>query len=150
MLGVGVWDFKGRGRQFTWKWRSKGLVNKCFLGHASRTPSPYSLQPSLVVALFWEQALYLNSFRQLRGGGNKKNFLSFLFLEYNQPRLILMPKRHILREGQALLPRRFMSMFPSTSCIAQPVEGDVGSILQDGPMGTCLPASSSLSVLAHA
>lgn len=37
-----------------------------FLGHVPRTPSPYSLQLSLVVALFWEEALYLNSLRQLR------------------------------------------------------------------------------------
>ena len=42
----------------------------CFVGPArvsSTTPSLYSLQITLMIALFWEQALYLNSFRQLLG-----------------------------------------------------------------------------------
>ena len=50
------------------------------------TLSPYSLKISLVIALFREQALYLNSFRQFRGG-NKKNFLTLLFLKNNQSKL---------------------------------------------------------------
>ena len=38
------------------------------------TSSSYSLQISLVIALLWEQVLYLNSFRQLRGGVTRQSF----------------------------------------------------------------------------
>lgn len=64
------------------------------------THSPYSLQISLLMAemLHLYQALYLNSLDILRRkeGGKKEVFLSFLFLGNNQPKIILMPKRHIL------------------------------------------------------
>ena len=33
-VGVGVWDFKAKGRQFTGRWKSKCLVNRCSLGSA--------------------------------------------------------------------------------------------------------------------
>lgn len=30
---VVVCDFKGEGRQFTWRWKGKCLVNTCLLSH---------------------------------------------------------------------------------------------------------------------
>ena len=45
-----VWDFKMEKRQFTWRWKSKCLVNKCLLGQAesmdsSETEDVNSLKP---------------------------------------------------------------------------------------------------------
>ena len=53
----------------------------------------------LVIDLFWEQVLYLNSLggKAVGGGDSKKERLTeSLFLKNNQTKLILMPKRHIL------------------------------------------------------
>ena len=64
------------------------------------THSPYSLQISLLIVemLHLYQAIYLNylDILQRREGGKKEVFLSFLFLGNNHPKIILMPKRHIL------------------------------------------------------
>ena len=48
-----------------------------------------------MIVLFWEQALYLNSLGS-QEEGKKKDFLSLLFLENNQPKIIPLPKRHFL------------------------------------------------------
>lgn len=47
-----------------------------------------------MIAFFLSQVLSLISFRQL--GGRSKIFPSVLFLKYNYPKIIHMPKRHIL------------------------------------------------------
>ena len=57
------------------------------------TPSLYSLQVFLMIALFLKQVFYLNSLAS-QGGGKKKEFLSLLFLRNNQPKLIPLPKRY--------------------------------------------------------
>lgn len=55
------------------------------------TPSPYSLQLSLLTALFQEKDLHLNSFRQLQWG--QFFFLSLLGLDSFQLKIIHIPKR---------------------------------------------------------
>ena len=34
ILGMVVWGFRGEEKQFIWRWKSKGLINKCLLGPA--------------------------------------------------------------------------------------------------------------------
>lgn len=58
--------------------------------HLTTTPGP--LQISLVIALFQEQALYLNSFTQL---GGKSGFLAESFRPWFQLEIIHRPKRHL-------------------------------------------------------
>ena len=74
-----------------WDFEFQGLL--CF----HTTHSPYSLQISLLIVemLHLYQVLQLNSLDilQRREGGKKEVFLSFLFLENKQPKIILMPKR---------------------------------------------------------
>ena len=64
------------GRQFTWRWRSKCLVNRCLLNQMEKigcnglwSPGPAKFSPlslpssqgALVIILFLDQALYPNS-----------------------------------------------------------------------------------------
>ena len=89
------WACRERGRSVT---RVSRLVPT---PHPTPAPGLCS-QRSLVIVLFWEQALCLNTFRRL-WGGSKAHFLSLNFLQKNQPEEILLPKRHILW-WQILLP----------------------------------------------
>ena len=50
------------------------------------TPGPHSSQTPLVITLFWERALCLNSLGS-QGGGKKKDSLSFRFLKKHQPKI---------------------------------------------------------------
>ena len=75
--------------QAMWRQRDRGCPDLQCPHHIR----PMFLQISLVIALFWEQAFYLNYFRQLRK--QQEKFLNVLFLKNNQPKLILMLQRHI-------------------------------------------------------
>ena len=86
------------------------MLNRYLLGQAETVDTEWSLKICLMITLSWEQACYLNSLGS-SGGGKKKNFLSLLSLKSNQPKkkkssqpkLTLVPKRHILG-WQILLP----------------------------------------------
>ena len=109
-VGGGALTLQRGGRQFTRSRKSKCLVNKCLLGlhrkqdtrwslisRACRVsptiPHPYSLQISLVRALFWEQRLHLNSSRQL---GGRSKFLPESLGPWLFSAQSCMPKRYIL------------------------------------------------------
>lgn len=83
---VGFWGLKEKEGNSQEDEESKYLVKECLSCHAGTmgqtglaepphhhpppqftTPSPYSLYYSLVIVLFLDQVLYLNSFRDLRG-----------------------------------------------------------------------------------
>ena len=108
------------GMQFTWRWKSKCLENKCLLGQqrqwdseknfkkqtllgSSLSATQFILYISMGIAHLLEWVLALHSSRLLRGG-KQKEFLSLLLLKNNQPKLVLMPKRHIL--GSTFAPLR--------------------------------------------
>lgn len=61
---------------------------------SSTTPSPDSLQVSVVIVL--EHALYLNSWGSWGVGHKKQTLLNLLFHKNDQPEKILMPERHML------------------------------------------------------
>ena len=68
----------------------------------SITPSLYSLQVFLMIALFLKQVFCLNALVS-QGGDKKKEFLSLLFLKNNWPELIPLPKRYNWGGNFALL-----------------------------------------------
>lgn len=106
--GHSGWALHRGGRQSIWRWQRNCLVNKCLLGlqklglwgdsdlgrlwswDLAKFPpphraSPHSLENSVVLVLSWEQALYWNSYRQMRGN-NKKNSPNLLLLQNNRPK----------------------------------------------------------------
>lgn len=105
----GCWDrgleCQRRGRQFIQRWKSKGLVNTCWVdcpeatGQCPQISKPWwvSLTTSSIffgditgIVLFREQALYLNSLGNSEGG-EKKDLSSHLFLKNIQTKLVLIP-----------------------------------------------------------
>ena len=96
------------GRRVTWRCRSKRLVNTCVLGQWTQgtqrgllTHRLCLLPPVSTPGLAWLPAVTAPSWngspiyidRQLEKG--QTFFLSLLDLEHDQPKLILMPKRHM-------------------------------------------------------
>ena len=93
---------------------------KALLGFHT-TPNLYSLQISLVMVLFLDQAPDLNSFRQVKEEGFVfffTDFPSLLLLKDNQPKIILMPKKHNLG-WQIWLPYSFAFETSSRSFTVQ-------------------------------
>ena len=111
------------GRQFTWRWPNKCLVNKCFLRHAETvghrrslvfkssqitppTPSPYSVVIPDDSVLPGPDPLskFFQSVKVKNSSG------AFLFFKNNQPEIILMLKRHIQGE-KVLFPYSVLAEF---------------------------------------
>lgn len=86
MLGTVVCDFKGKEGNLHGDRREvvgkQMFAGSCRLEHRLLSLGPNSMQIPLVIALFWEQVLYPNSFRYLR---ERSKFL----LEYTGPWLFL-------------------------------------------------------------
>ena len=101
-MRVKVWHFRGEGKQFTWRWKSKWLTNVCWARQScwdtqwTLTSELLSLsrhtQPTLFADVSGDSSILRTGhvpkfFRQL-WERSKKNFLSLLLVKNNHPKLI--------------------------------------------------------------
>ena len=121
-VGGVVWGAEG-GRQFTWSWENRYLVNECLLGQQRQGDTEQTLvfgsaelSPPHLALIPWRPLcdssilgtnpfnyFFKHYFRPLRGRESKQTTTkqkqsqkSFLIVKNNQPKLILLPKRHTL------------------------------------------------------
>ena len=81
-------------RQGQWDTERTLISRPCRVLPATPTPCFWSI--SVLIVLFLDQALGLNSFRQLKGRQKEWFLESFLFLKNNWSKIICMPKKDIL------------------------------------------------------
>ena len=143
MLRVVVWDFKGRGRQFTGRAKSKREVDKCLVARQRQEDPKLPTRPCPLQVIAGDSCTPVGDLRskffwQLRGG--QRFFLSPLGLDHLQLEIICI----IILRWQIFFPHRIHAWTPLRGLSRRSETGLVFLNIEEclGDVPGCPPSSA--------